>query len=155
MKKRTGSMLEEVSCVCALIALVIVPVSRGIAADSSEPSQTPNVVLLLVDDMGWGDLVCKRDQFEIPNIARLMADGMTFTDAYASSPCCSPSRASVTGLSARGGFEVSLEWKDGRLVAGEILSRRGNACTLCCGNQVKTFDTKAGGRYPLRSILEL
>ena len=61
----------------------------------------PNLVLLMVDDMGWGDLGCYGSEFhETPHIDRLAAEGVRFTDAYASSPVCSPSRASVmTGKS--------------------------------------------------------
>jgi arylsulfatase A-like enzyme len=55
----------------------------------------PNIVLLFVDDLGWGDFKYRRHSFGMPNIDRLAADGMTFTDAYAASPTCSPSRASV------------------------------------------------------------
>jgi arylsulfatase A-like enzyme len=56
----------------------------------------PNIIFMLVDDMGWRDLVCYGSTFyETPNIDRLFKDGMHFTDAYASCPVCSPTRASV------------------------------------------------------------
>ena len=59
----------------------------------------PNIVFLFVDDLGWADINYRQDKFDIPNIKSLMAEGMTFTDAYSSSPTCSPSRASVyTGV---------------------------------------------------------
>jgi len=62
------------------------------------PSMTsaPNIVFFLVDDMGWRDLACQgSDFYETPHIDRLAAEGMTFTDAYASCPVCSPTRASL------------------------------------------------------------
>jgi arylsulfatase A-like enzyme len=60
------------------------------------PAATPpNIVLLFVDDLGWGDIAYRRRYFDMPHLNQLMADGMTFTDAYAASPTCSPSRASV------------------------------------------------------------
>ncbi|MCK4999005.1 MAG: sulfatase [Anaerohalosphaera sp.] len=59
----------------------------------------PNVIMFFVDDLGWADIKYQKQRYNIPNIDRLTADGMTFTDAYSASPTCSPSRASViTGL---------------------------------------------------------
>ena len=58
--------------------------------------EKPNIVFVLIDDMGWKDLSCCGSEFyETPNIDRLAASGMRFTDAYASCPVCSPTRASV------------------------------------------------------------
>jgi arylsulfatase A-like enzyme len=56
----------------------------------------PNVVCILVDDMGWRDLGCYGSPFyETPRIDELAREGTRFTDAYASCPVCSPTRASV------------------------------------------------------------
>jgi arylsulfatase A-like enzyme len=56
----------------------------------------PNVLFILIDDLGWRDLSCTGSEFyETPNIDRLAAAGMTFTNAYASCPVCSPTRASI------------------------------------------------------------
>jgi arylsulfatase A-like enzyme len=53
-------------------------------------------VLVLIDDMGWRDLACCGSTFyETPNLDRIRAEGMQFTDAYASCPVCSPTRASI------------------------------------------------------------
>jgi arylsulfatase A len=55
-----------------------------------------NVVLILVDDMGWADVGCDGSKFyETPNIDRLAREGMRFTDGYAACPVCSPTRASI------------------------------------------------------------
>lgn len=61
----------------------------------------PNIVFFLIDDLGYGDLGCYGNRFcETPNIDRLARQGMRFTNAYASAPVCSPSRASIlTGQS--------------------------------------------------------
>lgn len=60
----------------------------------------PNIILILIDDMGWRDLSCYGSSFyETPNIDRLATQGVRFTDAYAACPVCSPTRASIlTGL---------------------------------------------------------
>jgi arylsulfatase A-like enzyme len=56
----------------------------------------PNFVFILIDDLGWADLGCYGSTFyETPNIDRLAAQGMRFTDAYAACPVCSPTRASI------------------------------------------------------------
>ena len=56
----------------------------------------PNIIFVLLDDYGWRDAACYGSSFyETPNVDRLCASGMKFTDAYASCPVCSPTRASV------------------------------------------------------------
>ncbi len=56
----------------------------------------PNIVFFMLDDLGWADLVCYgSDFYETPRLDRLAAQGMRFTDAYASCPVCSPTRASL------------------------------------------------------------
>ncbi|MGE0144188.1 MAG: sulfatase [Planctomycetota bacterium] len=61
----------------------------------------PNIVFVMVDDLGWMDLhVQGNSNFDTPNLDRLAAGGMRFTDAYAAAPVCSPTRAAcVTGRS--------------------------------------------------------
>lgn len=60
----------------------------------------PNLVFFLVDDLGWTDLGCYgSDYYETPNIDRLAAKGVRFTDAYAACNACSPTRAAIlTGM---------------------------------------------------------
>lgn len=56
----------------------------------------PNIVFLLVDDLGWGDFGCYGAEFnETPHIDKLAAEGMRFTNAYAACTVCSPSRAAI------------------------------------------------------------
>jgi len=60
------------------------------------PARPPNVILVLVDDMGWTDLACFGSGFyETPAVDRLAAGGMRFTQAYSACTVCSPSRASL------------------------------------------------------------
>jgi arylsulfatase A len=79
--------------------------SAGLAAFprvlKSSRNTKPNIVLFLVDDLGWGDLGCYGDTFhQTPNINRLAVEGMKFTSGYAAAPVCSPSRAAIqTGKS--------------------------------------------------------
>lgn len=56
----------------------------------------PNVVLFLIDDMGWTDLACCGSAtYETPHLDRLAAEGMKFTQAYSACTVCSPSRAAI------------------------------------------------------------
>ena len=65
-------------------------------AAGAEPKRPPNVVFILIDDLGWADLGCYGSRFhETPNLDRLAARGMQFMQAYAASPLCSPTRASI------------------------------------------------------------
>ena len=65
---------------------------RGVAAGS----KPPNFVFFLIDDLGWKDLGAFGSTFHLtPNIDALAASGMRFTHAYAASPVCSPTRASI------------------------------------------------------------
>ncbi|XP_044283823.1 N-acetylgalactosamine-6-sulfatase isoform X1 [Varanus komodoensis] len=70
-------------------------------------ARPPNLLLLLMDDMGWGDLgVFGHPARETPNLDQMAAEGMIFPDFYTANPLCSPSRAALlTGrLPIRNGF---------------------------------------------------
>ncbi|MGY8653517.1 MAG: sulfatase, partial [Verrucomicrobiia bacterium] len=57
---------------------------------------SPNVLFILVDDLGWRDLACYGHELhETPNIDQLASQGMRFTNAYAAGPICAPSRAAI------------------------------------------------------------
>ena len=67
----------------------------------------PNIIIMLMDDMGWGDLGFNGNWArETPNIDKMAAEGMIFTDFYTANPLCSPARAALmTGrLPIRNGF---------------------------------------------------
>jgi arylsulfatase A-like enzyme len=62
----------------------------------SADTPKPNVIVILVDDLGWADLGCSGSTFyETPNTDQLAQRGMRFTSAYAACPVCSPSRAAI------------------------------------------------------------
>ena len=69
---------------------------RRAAGEGMRPKRPPNIVFVLADDLGWAELGCYGNKFnETPNLDKLAAQGMRFTDAYAASPVCSPFRASL------------------------------------------------------------
>lgn len=62
----------------------------------SNGQNSPNVVLFLVDDLGWTDLSCfGSDFYKTPNIDKLASEGIRFTNSYSTCTVCSPTRASV------------------------------------------------------------
>ncbi|KAF7664751.1 hypothetical protein LDENG_00167610 [Lucifuga dentata] len=74
---------------------------------TSSNGQTPNIIIMLMDDMGWGDLgVFGQPSKETPNLDAMAAQGMLLTNFYTANPLCSPSRAALlTGrLPVRNGF---------------------------------------------------
>ena len=76
----------------------------------NKQSQRPNVILILTDDQGYGDLGCYgATKIPTPNMDRVAAEGMRFTDFYAGSTVCAPSRAGLlTGkYQQRFGFECN------------------------------------------------
>ncbi|MCA9162754.1 MAG: sulfatase [Planctomycetales bacterium] len=82
---------------CLVVALWIGAsmATRAALAADGDAARRPNVVLFLVDDMGWMDSTPYGSQYyETPNIQRLARESMRFTDAYAL-PLCSPTRASI------------------------------------------------------------
>jgi arylsulfatase A-like enzyme len=72
----------------------------GLAAAASgsllAQSRKPNILFILADDLGYGDLGCYgQEQIQTPNIDRLASSGMRFTQAYAGSTVCAPSRCAL------------------------------------------------------------
>ena len=81
-----------------------------------QKQKLPNIVYILADDLGYGDLSCNgQTHFQTPNIDRLADEGMTFTQHYAGNTVCAPSRCSLmTGLhtghaQVRGNKEIQPE----------------------------------------------
>ena len=71
----------------------------ALSAWAAGAQSKPNIIYIMCDDMGWGDLGCYGQQLiATPNLDRMAAEGMRFTQAYAGSPVSAPSRASfMTG----------------------------------------------------------
>ena len=97
----------------------------------------PNFILILIDDLGWMDAGCYGSKFyETPNIDRLAAEGMRFTDGYAACAVCSPTRAAVmTGrYPARLGV---TDWIRARFQSGKIPANKKNPTEYVGGKNRK------------------
>lgn len=85
----------------------------GSSCSADKTKKKPNVIFMLVDDMGWMDIGANGSTFyETPNIDNLAKEGVRFTQAYAASPICSPTRASI--LSGKNPARINLtQWIGG------------------------------------------
>jgi arylsulfatase A-like enzyme len=81
--------------------LVRLVLTLTVALTAAATAATPNILFVLIDDLGWMDLRCQGNLYlDTPNIDRFASQGMRFTDAYAPAPVCSPTRAAIlTGQS--------------------------------------------------------
>ncbi len=128
-------MMRSLTLTLAAFALFCV---AAIAAEK------PNFVIILADDLGWGDLHAnnpERSKIPTPNMDRIAAEGMRFTDGHSSSGCCSPSR--YTLLTGRYHWRTTLQsgivgvWAKpliapGRMTIASLAKGHGYA-TACIG----------------------
>lgn len=80
-----------------LFLLVTLGVLLGLSPASADEARRPNVILVFIDDMGWGDFSCfGNPDAKTPHIDRLAAEGIAFEQFYVNSPICSPSRVAIS-----------------------------------------------------------
>jgi len=93
---RTGL---QVLAACATVQVFLLVTACGLPANEADAAtlpEKPNIVFILIDDMGWPDVACYGHPFhETPHIDRLCSQGMKFTDFYAATPVCSSTRATI------------------------------------------------------------
>ena len=84
---------------CTLSIVFLVACSLSVTLAQAQRSQRPNIIFILTDDMGYGDISCFNGTYKTPNIDRMAAEGRKFTSYYSASPICSPSRVGfLTGM---------------------------------------------------------
>ena len=124
---------------------------------AAEPDPLPNVVIILADDLGYGDVKCLNPDGKIatPHIDRLAAEGMIFSDAHSGSAVCTPTRYGLlTGRYAwRSRLKESVLWgysrpliEPGRLTIAQLAKQSGYV-TGCVGKWHLGMDLplKGGG----------
>ncbi len=91
-KRKIGSFSRREFVGTAVASTLLAGGSKLLPALSAMP-QCPNVVFILADDLGWGDLsIYGQPNYETPNLDNLATQGIRFTNAYSASPVCTPTR---------------------------------------------------------------
>ncbi|MCG8450542.1 MAG: sulfatase-like hydrolase/transferase, partial [Pirellulales bacterium] len=94
----------------------------------------PNILLIMVDDMGWADLSCYGQQaYSTPHLDQLAEEGIRFTQAYSGCTVCAPARCTLmTGLhmghAAVRGNSGGIPLPDSAITMPEVLQKAGYAC---------------------------
>jgi arylsulfatase A-like enzyme len=128
---------------CLFLTLLLSLTFRPCFVIANEPARKPNILLILADDLGYGDVGCYNPESRIPtpNIDRLAAEGMRFTDAHSPCTVCTPTRYSLlTGQFAfrvpNGGTVFSGVGGPSLIAPNRLtlpkLLRRARVCDLMC-----------------------
>ena len=137
----------QVFVIAALVALIV---SASSSADETRP---PNVILIVADDLGFGDLGCYgQAKIKTPSIDRLAANGMRFTSAYAGNAVCAPSRCCLMTGKHPGHAHVrnNRQWKPDVQWSGQV-PLPDDAVTLPKLFKKKGYATGAMGKWGLGS----
>jgi len=134
---RPGTWVQVIGAAAVLAAVTHLPYRQLRAEDRPGQQDRPNIVLILADDLGYGDLGCYgQRRIKTPCIDRLAAEGIRFTDHYAGSTVCAPSRCVLltgfhTGHATIRGNDPGL-LRDEDVTVAELLKEAGYA-TGCIG----------------------
>jgi len=118
--------VHKVAMACSVVAF-------SLAALKAEPPSRPNVILMMADDLGWGDVQCfnPKTAIKTPELDAMAAAGLQFNRFYSSSPVCSPTRGSA--LTGRHPFRYGIYYantgsmKVEELTLAELLREQGYA----------------------------
>jgi arylsulfatase A-like enzyme len=111
------------------------------ATAAAEAADKPNIIFILADDLGYGDLGSYGQKLiETPNLDRMAAEGIRFTDFYAGNTVCAPSRSVLmtgqhmghTHVRGNAGADISIQTlRDEDVTVAEVLKQAGYATALC------------------------
>lgn len=139
--------MKHVAIVCSLFVLLL---------PATAPAAPPNIIIILNDDLGYGDPGCYNPDSKIPtpNIDRLASEGMRFTDAHAAGPLCHMSRYGL--LTGQYPFRVRVDdWRerpliaDGQMTIASLLKSQGYKTAMVgkwhCGFKEEGYDKALPG----------
>lgn len=132
------------------MGLAVLLLAAGVAADREESAASPpNVVVIYVDDLGYGDLGSYgHHTIQTPHLDQLAREGMRLTNYYAPSPLCSPSRAAL--LTGRTPFRTGIRSWIPENTEVQLGQREITLATLLKGRGYETF---LGGKWHLNGGL--
>lgn len=132
-----------------LIVLLALGIAAALGARTSE-AKPPNIILIYADDLGYGDLgIYGHHTIKTPRLDRLARQGMRFTQFYAPSPLCSPSRAGL--LTGRTPFRSGIRsW----IPEGSGVHLEQREITLATLLKKKGYETFLGGKWHLNDGLD-
>ncbi len=131
------------------LLLITTPMAREKGTKKHEryiqKPERPNIVFILTDDMGYGDMTTYNPESKIstPNIDRMANEGMKFTDAHAAAAWCTPSRFGL--LTGRYPMNRSMDWTKGSLITTDLMTiasvlKQQGYSTACIGKWHLGFD---------------
>jgi arylsulfatase len=95
MNSPSQRLLRWLAC---FVSLLVAGSMRGLLAAAETSPSRPNILIILVDDLGFADIGCYGSEIPTPNIDRLAAEGLRFTQFYNTGRCCPTRAALLTGL---------------------------------------------------------
>ena len=106
-------MIRHPAILAPLIALLLGPI---IPLCAKQADRLPNILFILADDLGYGDVSCYNPDAKVPtpNLDKLAAEGLRFTDAHSPSTVCTPSRYGVRGI------PTMMLFRDGQMTAMKV-----------------------------------
>ena len=124
------SVLRQGGCSAFKLLLSALICSFGTCSEGALPGQKPNIIFILADDLGYGELGCYgQEKIKTPNLDQLAREGMRFIQCYAGTAVCAPSRGSLmTGMHTghariRGNEAAPLQPDD--LTVAQLLKKAG------------------------------
>ena len=131
-----------------VLLLTLLASNLCIADQSKALSSKPNIIVFLVDDLGYGDLSCYGHPFMItPNIDQLASEGMRFTDCHAGSAICSPSRTAL--LTGRLPYRIGI-W----MLAGGNTHMQDKEVTIAEVLKEQEYQTFFTGKWHMSDFLK-
>ena len=98
---------------CRIIFLSFLALPSINYAQQEKAAHQPNIILILADDLGYGDLSCfGSKRIETPNLDKMASEGLKFTQFYAGSAVCTPTRVSILTGQYPIRFNVSQHFND-------------------------------------------